>query len=428
MTKRDAAASLLKDEGRMAGLGGDCHGTLLRRAESDIGFGAPRDAAGHPTMRGYRDLTPYWRGESMTRRWLKVVSVATAIVGSLPGIVAHASAPVWASSPAILAKQVFTGSLASDTLIIGYPNNPSSGMMVVNTDSCGNWWRTNGDTFSGAGVMWDGDPAAAYVDTNVNEFWTCAHGTGAGNMYCAKGAMAKNGCGAQPIYEIKDTVPNVVGSNTFLPHQGPALVRYQTNLGAWIVSMFGVGTNNQIWSTYRYDGIGNNWGSWTQLPSIAGGFDRGPGATSFASDGRLMVCSRKASNWKYACSNQVFGQGGSLQWSSWTEIPGFPQVNSRPALTKSNSSLYVFGIGLGWPNPDFVSALPIGGGAWTGNAQVGSKTGFAYGPGAAGIPSGPSATPWVMTVARASDGTYWWDAGSASNGWNTYWLQIQVVN
>lgn len=363
----------------------------------------------------------------MTKRWLKVVSVAAVIAGSVPGMVAHASIPTWASGPAVLAKQVFTGSLGNETVIVGFAVNPAAGTMIVNSDACGNLWKTNGEVFSGAGVSWDGDPAVAYSGGASNQFWTCAHGTGTNKIYCAKGHLVRQGCSLQPIFSLDETTPQAIGTNTFLPHQAPAMVRYQSVFGTWVVALLGVGTNNQIWISTRADT--GAWGNWTQLPVLAGGFDRAPGVTTLGpgTDGRLIVCSRQASNWKYACVSQAHGPGGSVQWGSWAEIPSFPQVNSRPALTLSNSSIYVFGIGLAFPNPTFVSSQPIGGGAWSGNLQVGTKTGFAYGPAAAGVSSGPWATAYVMNIARADDGAYWWDAGSGS-GWNTNWLRIQTVN
>jgi hypothetical protein len=360
----------------------------------------------------------------MERQRLLIIWILATNLIIVPALSAQAtSTPTWASSPAILATNVASSGLDSSTKIFGFHTNPAGGVFVV-SNQCGNWWKTNGDSFTiaGGGTSWDGSPAAAYADTSNIVFWVCAHRAFGGSMYCQRAKLGSQSCAFAPTYDPVDSFATPVGTTTFGAWSDPVLVRFQTIYGQWIVDIFARGQNNQIWGAHRFD-TDTNWSGWSQLPAIAGGFDSSPGVTTFAADGRLIICARQASDSHFVCANQVWGMGGSLSWSSWSEVPGYPQVGSKPALARSDSSIYLFGVVLNWPQTELVSYLPTSGGLWSTNSQVGSGSGFLYSPAAFATAGGST----VLTVAEGGDSTYYWDTGSSS-GWNNGWTQIQVSN
>jgi len=348
--------------------------------------------------------------------FLSISAFGATVIGAVPDLQAQIS---WASAPAVLAKGVTSGSLDDTTMIFGYSSIPAGGVHIINNNRCNpsRWYDTFADLFSGGGVTgWDGDPAVAYSDTGSN-FWVCGHDSGGvGGIYCQRAHMMTN-CATSSTYDNSpDRVPVRVGTGTFPPGSSPALFRSQSIFGSWGVWLFARGWGNQIWYATRGDG-GSSWASWFQMPSLPGGFDSSPAATYFSA-GRLIVCARQASNARYACAHHEFGIGAQLNWSGWTEVSGYPQVGTKPALATDDSLIYLFGVSLGGAQTMLVSSLPIGGGSWSGNTEIAYGSGFLSGPGAIRV----SPASKALTVVR-SGSAFFWTTGSSST-WTSGWTQL----
>jgi len=187
-----------------------------------------------------------------------------------------------------------------------------------------------------SGGQLDGDPAAAYIESQFDTLMACSRSTPSGRFYCATDA----GHSSHPHLFALDTQHMAGAPNqTFPVGSYPALA----NVGS-LVYILGRGTDNQMYYAV-YDRTQGSWGNFQLVPGSPGDLIGSVAASRYKVDGRnnaIIACGQRNLDKDYYCSTYSPDFG----WSSWGQFffsSTFPKPGS-PAIATNGSSEFLLGV------------------------------------------------------------------------------------